>query len=194
MVQIIKTGEKFFLKDIAGGDAPILAIGLGWDNRKKKGLINKFLKKEYEVDLDLSCVVYNNDDIRMDTVWYAQLNSKDGAIKHSGDDTLGKEGGDDENISVDLFRLSPESKTIFFAISSFSGNRLKRIKNCYMRVFDARSGKNILRYDKGGEESTAKVMLRLKREEGGWSVKALGIGCKGQNIEDVYPVMRREVE
>lgn len=194
MVKAIKTGQKVFLKDVSNTDVPILVIGLGWDNTKKSGLINKLLKKEYEVDLDLSCVVYDNEDTRMDTVWYAQLTSKDGAIKHSGDDTIGIQGGDDETIAIDLYKLVPEAKTLFLALSSFSGNRLKRVENCYMRVSDGRNGTELIRYTQGGEESTAKVMLRLKREDDGWSVKALGLGCKGKNIEDVYPIMRREVE
>ncbi len=194
MAREIKTGQKIYLKDVAKGDVPILVIGLGWDNTQKSGLINKLLKKEYEVDLDLSCVVYDDEDMRMDTVWYAQLTSKDGAIKHSGDDTIGVEGGDDETMAIDLYKLVPEAKTLFFALSSFSGNRLKRVKNCYMNICDGRSGDILIQYNQGGDNSTAKVMLRLKREDDGWSIKALGLGCQGKNIEDIYPIMRREVE
>ena len=194
MSTAIRTGQKVLLHDVTKGDVPILVAGLGWDNKKKPGLLNSLLKKEYDVDLDLSCVIYDDKDQRMDTVWYAQLNSKDGAIKHTGDDTVGVDDGDDETISLDLYKLVPEAKTIFFAISSFSGNRLANVENCYIRFLDGRSGEEILRYTQGGEKSTAKVMIRLRREEKGWSIKALGLGCLGRNIEDVYPVMRREVE
>lgn len=195
MTHIIKTGEKIMLRDVANGDLPILVAGLGWDNAKKSGMINKFMKKEYEVDLDLSCVVYDDHDERADTVWYAQLNSKDGAIKHAGDDTIGVTSGDDETIAVDMLKMRNRYKTLFFVISSFSGNRLKRVENCRLRLFDGRDGREVLRYVQGGENSTAKVMLRLRREdEGGWSVKAMGMGCQGKTIQDVYPILRREVE
>src|SRR5690606_35651588 len=97
MAYILKKNDDKSLQDL-GGSSPVLAITIGWENKTKPGLINKMLDKQEDADLDLSCVIYDIYGERQDCVWYAQLKSKDGAVRHSGDHVEGLKHSDDEAI------------------------------------------------------------------------------------------------
>ena len=79
----------------SGGAAPI-AIGLGWDP----------LPGGAAIDLDSSCVCvsFKGDVVVDECVYYGQLNSRSGAIRHTGDEVTGEADlgqGDDEYQSGD---------------------------------------------------------------------------------------------
>lgn len=58
----------------------------------------------------------------LDSIWFGQLQSRDGSIKHSGDNRTGDGDGDDEAIHVDLTQVPSQVKSIVFTISSFRGS------------------------------------------------------------------------
>ena len=198
MSVILQKNEEKALTDL-GGSSPILVFAIGWDNKQKPGLLNKLTNKRFEADFDLSCVVYDNNNDRIDCVWYAQLNSKDGAIRHRGDDTVGWEGGDDETIMVDLNGLSDQAKTLFFVISSFSGDSFAHSDNTYWRLFDGSSKRELTRYilPQSGKTS-AKIVARLQKFETEglteWRLKALEEAATGQNIQEIFPEIRALIE
>ncbi len=193
-----KNGEKT-IQDL-GGASPMLVFAIGWDNRPKAGILGKIVGLEHEADLDLSCAVYDEQNDRVDCVWYAQLNSKDGAIRHKGDDTIGKDIGDDELIILDLNQLADEVKTLFFVVSSFSGSaNLSNVEKAYWRLFDAQTRREVARYDfLGHDQATAKIVMRLQKtmEKGlpTWRVKALDAPATGKNIQEVFPEIRALIE
>ena len=57
------------------------------------------------MDLDASCVMFDEAGRAIDTIYYGQLYSKDGSIVHTGDNLTGAGEGDDEQIIVDLDRV-----------------------------------------------------------------------------------------
>lgn len=198
MSVIFKKNEDKSLNDL-GGSSPILVFAIGWENKQKPGLVNKLLKKRVDADFDLSCVVYDDNNDRIDCVWYAQLNSKDGAIRHKGDDTVGWEGGDDETIIVDLNGLNDQARTLFFVISSFSGDSFANSDETYWRVFDGASKNELGRYNLSSSDKTsAKIVARLQRVEtkglNEWRIKALDEKATGQNIQEIFPEIRSLIE
>ena len=52
------------------------------------------------IDLDASCVYLDASLQPIDTVWFRQLRSGDGAVQHMGDEREGDAVGDDESIKV----------------------------------------------------------------------------------------------
>jgi tellurium resistance protein TerZ len=193
-----KKNDNKSLDDL-GGTSPILVFAIGWENREKDGLLNKALRKRYEADLDLSCAVYDANNDRIDCVWYAQLNSKEGAIRHRGDDTVGWHTGDDEAIIVDLNALNEQAKTLFFVISSFSKNTFSEVEHAYWRLFDAQTKREIGRFDIAGKDNTsAKIVMRLQKEEkdglSEWHVTALDEPATGKNVQEVFSELRGLLE
>lgn len=198
MSVIFKKNEEKTLNDL-GGSSPLLVFALGWDNKQKPGLINKITGKTYEADFDISCVVYDANNDRIDCVWYAQLNSKDGAIRHKGDETVGVNQSDDETILVDLNQLDEQARTLFFVISSFSGNSFAHCENSYWRLFDGASKREIGRYTLSESDKTsAKIVMRLQKNDNNgiieWRVKALDEMATGQNIQEIFPEIRSLIE
>ncbi len=193
MTKIFSKDEKVTLDSLSDTPVSQLVFGAAWQG-KHVGLVRKLLKKDKPIDLDFSCIMYDDDGQTHDTVWYANLKSRDGSVWHNGDDTTGENGGIDEAITINLQAVPDKVHCIFFVISSFSGESFAECDECNIQIQNA-SGNIPLGYYaiKAESNKTAKIMLRMKREENGWTIKAIGKACEGKNIQDLYGTLRREL-
>jgi tellurium resistance protein TerZ len=182
----LQKGQTVRLEKSGGGTLTRVAMGLGWDVRKGKGLLGIFAKKGGDIDLDASCLLFDGSRKMVDQVWFRQLTSKDGSIVHSGDNRTGAGDGDDETINVDLARLPASVQTLIFTVNSFQGDTFDRIENAYCRLVDLTNGKELARYDLTGSGShTGQVMAKLTRGAGGWDMKAIGERTAGRTFHDM---------
>jgi tellurium resistance protein TerZ len=198
MTFVFKKNSEKSIHDL-GGASPILVFALGWDSKGKAGFLGKIVGAKRHADLDLSCAMYDGNNDRTDCVWYAQLRSKCGAVRHKGDDTVGAEEGDDETIIMDMNQLNDEVQTLFFVVSCFSGECMGNVDKAYWRLFDAQTKREIARFDFAGDRNaTAKIVMRLQKvtEKGltKWNVKALDESATGKNIQEVFPEIRSLIE
>ena len=168
-----------------------LMLGLGWDPVKKAksgGFLSGLLGgggQADSIDLDASALLFASGR-HVDTVWFRQLQSRDGSIKHSGDNLTGDGDGDDESIMVDLDRLSGEVTHIVFTVNSFRGQTFNEVDNAVARVVDAGRNVELAKFvlsDKGGH--TGVVMGVLSRGSGDWSFQAIGEPLDGQTAQDM---------
>ncbi|MCZ7861322.1 TerD family protein [Agrobacterium salinitolerans] len=168
-----------------------LHIGLGWDPIKKKGFLG-FGGGADSTDLDASVIVTDASKNIIDEVWFRQLSSRDGSIKHSGDNLTGDGDGDDEIIRVDLTRLSKDAAHIVVTVNSFRGQTFNEVDNAVCRLVDQNTGKEICRYELREKGSnTGFVMAAISREGNGWAVKALGEPTNGRTVKDLAgPALR----
>ncbi|MFZ3481800.1 TerD family protein [Sphingomonas sp. 3-13AW] len=189
----LKKGERVSLsKDVDAGLKSV-QFGLGWDERKKGGLMSALFGGGGGggIDLDASAVLFGANGSRIDQVWFRQLRSKDGSIVHSGDNLTGAGDGDDEVITVDLSRLPSDVQTIIFVVSSFRGDTFDSIDNAYARAVDAKTGREIARYEiSGGGSHTGLIMASLSRKSGSWEVQAIGEPGRSRVFEDLLPQMQ----
>lgn len=183
----LQKGQSVRLEKSGGGTLTRVAMGLGWDVRKAKGLLGLFGGGGGgDVDLDASCLAFDASGRQLDVVWFRKLTSDDGSIVHSGDNRTGAGDGDDETISVDLTRLPPGARTLIFTVNSFTGDSFDRIENAYCRLVDATNGKELARYDLSGSGShTGQVMAKLVRSGDGWEMKALGERTSGRTFQEM---------
>ena len=79
----LSKGQKISLDKEAGTSLSRITMGLGWDSVKTKGFLG-FGSKTEAVDLDASCVLFDDSNKVSDIVWFRQLKSKDGSIVHTG--------------------------------------------------------------------------------------------------------------
>lgn len=188
----LQKGQTVRLEKSGGGTLTRVAMGLGWDVRKAKGLLGMFGGgSSGDIDLDASCLLYDADRRLVDEIWFQQLASKDGSIVHSGDNRTGAGDGDDETINVDLSRLPASVQTLVFTVNSFQGDTFDRIANAYCRLIDLTNGKELARYDLTGSGShTGQVMAKLTRGAGGWDMKALGEPTTGRTFHDMTGVIQ----
>ena len=133
----LEKGQSLSLTKKDGGALSKIRLGLGWDSAAptKRGLFGR-VKAADEVDLDASAIFFDASGRVLDTVWFQQLESKDGSARHTGDNLTGAGDGDDETILVDLSKVSPAVAQIVFVISSYSQQSFDMVENAFSRVVD----------------------------------------------------------
>ena len=145
-------------------------MGCGWDTAqpKKKGFLSSlFGGGASDIDLDASVLVLDGSKQLLDAVWFSQLQSRDGAIQHGGDNLTGEGEGDDEVIYVDLGGLNPAAEHLVFTVNSFRGQTFNEVDNAFARMVDQTSGNEICRYtlrEQGAH--TGVVMATLSKNNG----------------------------
>jgi len=185
----LQKGQKISLDKEAGSALTKIVMGLGWDAIKKKGLFG-FGGGSTEVDLDASCVLFNEQNQPVDTVWFRQLKSKDGSIVHTGDNRTGAGDGDDEQIVVELLRVPASVKSLVFVVNSFTGQNFSQIDNATCRILDGRTQQEVARYNLSCQGShTAQIMVKLYRHNAEWKMHAIGENCSGRTFQDLMPHM-----
>lgn len=187
----LQKGQSVRLEKTGGGNLTRVAMGLGWDVRKAKGLKGLFGGGGGDIDLDASCLLFDANRGGVDQVWFQQLASRDGSIVHSGDNLTGAGDGDDETINVDLTRLPGAVQTLVFTVSSFRGDTFDKIENAYCRLVDLTNGQELARFNLSGSGShTGQVMATLTRSGSDWTMKAIGSPTTGRTFHDMASVIR----
>lgn len=183
----LQKGQKISLDKEAGSALTKITMGLGWDAIKSKGLFG-FGSKTETVDLDASCVMFDEGNKVVDIVWFRQLKSKDGSIVHTGDNRTGEGDGDDEQIIVDLSRVPANVKSLVFTVNSFTGQSFAQVQNAYCRIINASNNQEVAKYDLSVQGShTAQIMARLYRHNGEWKMHAIGENGNGRTFDDLMP-------
>ncbi len=187
MALTLVKGQKISLEKEGGSGLARVAMGLGWDAAKKKGLMGFFAGSQ-EIDLDATCIMFDAAKNIVDVVWFRQLTSKDGSIRHSGDNRTGAGDGDDETISVDLSRVPANVTTLIFTINSFTGQTFDQIENAFCRLVNLANNQEIAKYTlSGGGNVTAQIMAKLYRHNNEWKMAAIGESANGRTFQDILP-------
>lgn len=160
-------------------ELPQFTIGLGWDtNQSCTGS---------DFDLDASAFILGeNGKILADEyfVFYNNLESPDGAVTHTGDNLTGEGEGDDESIKIDLSKIDARATEITFVATIHKADERRQnfgqVRNAFIRIYNAASGEEILRYDLDEDFSveTAVEFGRLYKRNGQWKFEAIGTGQK----------------
>jgi len=200
----LSKGQKIDLRKESGEKLTNFCVGVNWGaiETMKKGLFGS--KKVIEdVDLDLSCVMTDGSGNLVDYIYspdynaYLQKNnvplgkltSKDGALRHSGDDRKGDSGGDDgldnEVISVDLTKVNNTVEKIFFFINIYLSqgqtHDFAKIPYAKIRMYEGTSlkvNKVHSTYDIATDASYANkramIMGKLYKRNDEWKFDAIG--------------------
>ena len=180
MAVSLKKGGKVSLSK-AALDAGVtnlkkIIVGLGWDVNRYDG------GSDFDLDASAFMLDQNNRIIGDDWfVFYGQLNSPDGSIKHSGD-SKGEGDGDDEIIDINLSMVNPNVQKIAFVVTIDEaltrGLNFSMVANAYVRIIDAITNQEIARFNLTDYYSnvTAMVVGELYRYNGIWKFNSVGDG------------------
>lgn len=186
----LQKGQQISLAKEAGPSLNSVRMGLGWDAVKKKSFLG-FGGGSKDVDLDANALLFDAQGNLLDVVWFRQLQSKDGTVRHSGDNRTGQGDGDDETITVDLTRLAPTVSTVIFSVNNYTGQDFGEVENAYCRLVNIEGEQEIARYDlsaQGGH--SAMILASLKRQGDDWIMTAIGANSRGRTYMDNVPDMR----
>lgn len=193
MAVSLEKGQKISLDKTAGSSLTQIKMGLGWDVAKKKGFFG-FGGGSETIDLDASCLMFDERNQSVDAIWFAQLASKDGSIRHSGDNRTGDGDGDDESITVDLNRIPANVKSLMFTVNSFTGQSFEKVENAYCRLINAQNNQEVAKFNlscQGGH--TALIVAKLYRHNGEWKMHAIGETAAGRTFHDLMPQMTAQL-
>ena len=210
MYPSLKPGERVLLDKRSAFPVNFLAMGLGWEpilkpeqlsfTQKHLQWVNNFgfikdnealakhFRDDSNVDLDASCLIFDSKYQLLETVFFRNLVSDCGSVKHTGDSLTGEGSGDDETIVVELNKIAPKIHSLVFAVTSFSGQTFDLLANSYCRVVDLQSHKELARVrlsTKG--KFTALTLARLARSDRGWEFQAINEPGNGNTYEDILP-------
>lgn len=137
----LKKGQRINLEKSNGSKLVNLCVGVNWGAIEKKGFFGG--KKMEAVDLDASCATFDDNNKALEIIYFGNFKSKNGAIRHSGDDVVGNTDGDDgldnEVISVDLSKIDSSVTKIAFVLNSFRGQDFKTIPFASIRIYEGTS-------------------------------------------------------
>lgn len=172
-----------------------IVCGLSWDARGEKATredrrAERGGHNATTYDLDLTCLMFDADGAYLDYVTGNRAIDESGAVYHSGDDTTGAGGGDDEQVSVELLRVPEDVSHIVFVAEVKSLHRLGDIGNPTIRIADGKTDRNQLtaRLDEGGDNNAC-IFARIVRNGDSWDLHYIGAYVNTADIEDwVEPI------
>lgn len=154
-------------------------VGLGWDARSTDG---------QPFDLDASAFLLNETGktrSSADFIFYNNLSSVEGSVKHTGDNRTGEGDGDDESLKINLDLVPADVAKIVFVVTihdaAARGQNFGQVSGAFIRLVNEDSQNEVTRYDLSEDASTETAMLfaELYRHNGEWKFKAIGQGYKG---------------
>ncbi|MET0394578.1 MAG: TerD family protein [Chitinophagaceae bacterium] len=189
----LQKGQRISLEKSNGSKLQHICVGINWGAIEKKGLFGLSKSKE-AVDLDASCALYSDSKQLTDLVYFGNLRSKDGSIKHSGDDLTGDMGGDDgldnEVITLDFSKLNPSVNYVAFVLNSFRGHDFGTIPFASIRIYEgtpSRVTEVFATYDiangPGFAGHVSMVMGVFYKKNGDWKFNAIGEPTKDKKLE-----------
>ena len=160
-------------------------VGLGWDVNQYDG--------GADFDLDACAFVMGaNCKVRCDEdfIFYNNLESKDGAIRHTGDNLTGEGDGDDEVLIIDFTKIPADVQKIAITVTIHEAQARRQnfgqVSNAYVRVArmagpEDMVGTEVLKFDLMEEFSieTALVVCEIYRNGADWKFNAVGAGYQG---------------
>lgn len=168
-------------------------LGANWGKITVKSTgffgLSKSEHKE-SVDLDLSVLLYDSNKRLVDTVFYGNLHSKDGAIHHSGDDREGDDESDDKDNEIIKINLSNVAKNVtymVFILNSYSGQSFDQVPYARVKVRDGNMNE-MASYELTNDEykgGLAIILGHMYRRENWWKFKADGVATRERRISEI---------
>lgn len=160
-------------------------VGLGWDVNQYDGAA--------DFDLDASAFMLGkNGKVRKDEdfIFYGNLKSADGSVRHTGDNLTGEGDGDDEVLIIDFTKVPADIEKIAITVTIYEAPERRQnfgqVSNAYVRVArmsgpEDMVGTEVLKFDLMEEFSieTALVVCEIYRYNGEWKFNAVGAGYQG---------------
>lgn len=189
----LSKGQKVDLTKSNPGLKKII-VGLGWDETTRKGLLGKIASTR-AIDCDASAILLDGNGHVIGSkandccVYYGHLSSRDGSIMHMGDNLTGEGDGDDEQIVVDLAKVSAEIMRIVFVVNIYEAaarhQHFGMINNSFIRIVNSDNNSELCRYDLTDDNysgKTAMIFGELYRHNSEWKFNAIGEATNDNSI------------
>lgn len=167
-------GQKVKMTKDNGDQLKNVLIGLGWDAKDSAAAGADF-------DLDASIYMLQADgkvSSHRGLVFFNELTSECGSIKHQGDNLTGAGEGDDEQIKIDLALVPSNIEKLVVVVNIFQADQKNQnfgmVENSFMRIVDESNNQVMFNFDLNFDSSLATGVIfgTLIRKNGGWAFSA----------------------
>ena len=125
-----------------------------------------------------------------DFIFYGNLKSSDGSVRHTGDNLTGAGDGDDEVLIIDFTKVPADVQKIAITVTIYDAparrQNFGQVSNAYVRVArmanpSDMTGTEVLKFDLAEEFSieTALVVCEIYKNGNDWKFNAVGAGYQG---------------
>ncbi len=204
----LEKGQRINLEKSNGSKLTNFCVGCNWGAIVTKSGFLGLGKSVQDVDLDLSCIMFDDNGRLVDHIYSplykkeflasygmpaGKVDSMERSLHHSGDDLKGDQGGDDgldnEIITVDLSRINPNVSQIFFFLNNCGREDFSQIPYASIRMYEGtpdRVKEVFASYDVAAEPQfkgmTALIMGKLYKRNGEWKFSAIGDAYPDHNL------------
>lgn len=191
-INLVK-GQKI---DLTKGNAGLtkVAVGLGWDAVKSKGLLGGLFKSNSSVDCDASAIMLGENDRLLspkDVVYFGNLQHATKSVCHMGDNLTGDGEGDDEKIFVEFAKVPQEIQKIVFVVNIYDCINRRQdfgmIQNAFIRIVNQANNEELIRFSltDNYQGSTSLIVGEVYRHGAEWKFNAVGSGTKAASLKDM---------
>ena len=193
----LQKGQKIDLTKGNPGLTKIM-VGLGWDEAQKpsKGLFGGLLGggASQAIDCDASAVMLDQKEKltqKERLVYFGNLQSADGSVKHSGDNRTGDGEGDDEQVQLDLSKVPSDVSKIVFVVNIYDCIKRKQdfglIANAFIRVVNPANGNELCRFNltENYTGKTGLIVAEVYRHNTEWKFAAIGEGTLDSSLSEL---------
>lgn len=206
----LEKGQRINLEKESGAKLTNFCVGCNWGAVIKKKFFG-LSSSVVDVDLDLSCLMFDASGKPIDYIWSplynfgdinlglpnGKLDSIDRALHHTGDDLTGDTDGDDgldnEIITVDLNKVSSQTNSIVFFLNIYNNKEFcgdfSEIPYASIRMYEGTPKKVnqvFAQYDVATKTNCVGkrglVMGKLYRRSGDWRFAAIGDAFEDRSI------------
>ena len=125
-----------------------------------------------------------NGKVRKETdfVFFKNLQTEDGTVRHGGDNRTGDGDGDDETIHIQLDKVPADVERIAIVVNIYNaaanGQNFGQVSDAYIRCVNEDTNSEIARFDLTEDASTNTEMIfgEVYRHNGEWRFNAVAQG------------------
>lgn len=176
MISLEKKQPLSLTKQVPGLNE--IKVGLAWDETQLNG---------QSPDADASIFMLDeNGKIPSDDffVFFNNLTSGDGSVRHSGDNRTGAGDGDDEEINITLSKISNQVVQLIVTITIHNmdqGFHFGNVENASVRIYDSSNNNQLCEYrlTESFDGFDSLLIGRFYRNGSEWEFEALGQAFAG---------------
>lgn len=163
-------------------------VGASWDSSRAGG----------DIDIDLQCVVADNQGIIIDCAYYNNLKAVQ-SITHSGDEVAGRADHVEEMIWVNFQKLPAQVELLIFVVAAYKGGTLQDIYDGRLHVFEDSEEREVMVFEMERSRAAVDIVAVMarsrQRHDRSWGHLHVvdEPAQQGRHFMDILPLLSRVI-
>ena len=190
---------------VLGLTANTLFFALNYDFTppEAKGLKKRLKQNQGAIDLDIACILYDDNCAIDDMVWYKQLRDKAESVRHQGDSLTGQDRGeqalyeaplDQEQIRLYLNKIPAHINNIGLIANSYYGQPLAGVDKGEIHLSDDEGNRAFeINLKQLPSDCHTLWVASLRREVDDWHLTLQNLPLPGKNLTQAAQEVAHEL-